>query len=73
MPSIPISCGVARASSSEVCGMSSAVTAPAVIASMSTGVAPPFSHAFWPAALNKYSWNRRAAAGCGASLLIAWL
>ena len=44
-----------------------------VIAAMRTGLAPPLSHRFCPASEYRYSSHRRAAAGCGAALLIAWL
>ena len=37
----------------------------------STGRAPPCSHRFWPSSVYRYSCHSRAAAGCGASLLIA--
>ena len=37
----------------------------------STGRAKPFSQMFWPSGENRNSCHSRAAAGCGASLLIA--
>src|ERR1043165_3697638 len=44
-----------------------------IIATSSTGRAPPLSQMFWPLTEKRNSCQRRAAAGCGAYLLTAWL
>src|SRR5438270_302602 len=42
------------------------------IAACRTGRARPAIHRFWPVSEYRYSSHSRAAAGCGADLLIAW-
>ncbi len=44
----------------------------AIIFSWRTGRAKPFSHSFWASGVYRNSSHSRAAAGCGASLLMAW-
>ena len=44
-----------------------------IMASWRIGRAKPFSHSFWAWGEYRYSIHRRAAAGCGASLLMAWM
>ena len=53
--------------------LSAAFTVPSLISvGSSIGRALPASHRFWPVVEYRYSSHSRAAAGCGASLLIAW-